>query len=95
VCAVRRDEAKSSSGHSRLRKDLVNLNKSIAKWLAQEASGHLTRDEVRRRVSASSAAKRLRASHGAEFRDADFVSDAIARHKSQIGGGEAQVLLQG
>jgi len=84
VHCVRNDKAESSSsGHSRLRKDLVNLNKSIAKWLAQEASGHMTRGELHRRISASSAAKLLRACHGAHFREADFVSNAIARHKKQ------------
>merc|ERR1712050_13947 len=51
-CALHSEKAKSS-GHGRLRKDLVNLNKTTAKWLAQEASGHLTRDESCRRISNS------------------------------------------
>jgi len=75
----------AGSGHSRFRKDLVNLNKSVAKWLAQEASGYLTRDELSHRICDSSAAKCLRARHGARFREADFVRDAIARHEKNVG----------
>lgn len=87
----RSDQAKKTgldlvgSGHSRLRKDLVNLNKSVARWLAQEASGQLTRDELSRRVRDSSAAKRLRALHGAQFREVDFLRDTISRHEKQLG----------
>merc|ERR1711918_183302 len=61
------------SGHSRLRKDLVNLNKAIVKWLKSEKSGLLSRSEISDRIKKSVAACQLRAMHGDDFMEDDFV----------------------
>eukprot|EP00445_Apocalathium_hangoei_P009342 CAMPEP_0203867398 /NCGR_PEP_ID=MMETSP0359-20131031/16494_1 /ASSEMBLY_ACC=CAM_ASM_000338 /TAXON_ID=268821 /ORGANISM="Scrippsiella Hangoei, Strain SHTV-5" /LENGTH=877 /DNA_ID=CAMNT_0050785625 /DNA_START=68 /DNA_END=2701 /DNA_ORIENTATION=- len=67
------------SSHSRLRKDLVNLNKGVAKWLAQEAFGLLSSDQVTERIRESAAARHLSTLHGQEFKEDAFVRDVIAR----------------
>jgi len=67
------------SSHSRLPKDLVNLNKGVAKWLAQEAFGFLSSDQVTERIRESAAARHLSALHGQEFKEDAFVRDVIAR----------------
>jgi ABC-type multidrug transport system ATPase subunit len=68
-----------TSGHSRLRKDLVNLNKAVVKWLKTEKSGLLSRSQVVDRIKNSVAACQLRAMHGDAFMEDDFVQQALER----------------
>jgi len=81
-------EEKPPSGregkHTRFRKDLVNLNKGVAKWLVQERDGLLTHDDVVRRIRRSAAGQHLRASRGEGFREADFVDKALARGEAAL-----------
>jgi len=67
------------SNHSRFRKDLVNLNKAVAKWLQQERSGLLRRQEIKARIKASKVAEQLRCVHGENFSVDAFVAEAIDR----------------
>jgi ATPase subunit of ABC transporter with duplicated ATPase domains len=68
-----------TSGHSRLRKDLVNLNKAVVKWLKTEKSGLLNRNQISDRIKNSVAACQLRAMHGDAFMEDDFVQQALER----------------
>eukprot|EP00931_Biecheleriopsis_adriatica_P091124 TRINITY_DN65022_c0_g1_i1.p1 TRINITY_DN65022_c0_g1~~TRINITY_DN65022_c0_g1_i1.p1 ORF type:complete len:811 (+),score=189.78 TRINITY_DN65022_c0_g1_i1:91-2433(+) len=74
------------SGHSRFRKDLVNLNKAAAKWLRQEAKGELMFEQLVSNIRGSVAAQHLRALHGADFNEEQFVQDVLSR------SGKAEVL---
>jgi hypothetical protein len=67
------------SGHSRLRKDLVNLDKAAAKWVRQERDGSMTLGELVDRVRRSPAAQHLRAAHGVGFREEAFVQEVLGR----------------
>lgn len=69
--------------HTRFRKDLVNF-KGVAKWLAQEREGLLTRDDDMRRIRQSAAGQHLRASRGEGFREAGFIDDALARGEAAL-----------
>jgi ATPase subunit of ABC transporter with duplicated ATPase domains len=71
------------SGHSRLRTDLINLNKAVAKWLKQESLGEISCSCVEQRIGSSVAARHLRERHGAMFREADFVRDVIAQAQAR------------
>lgn len=68
-----------TSGHSRLRKDLVNLNKAVVKWLKMEKSGLVNRNQILDRIKNSVAACQLRAMHGDDFVENDFVQQALER----------------
>ena len=79
----------SGSTHSRLRKDLVNLNKAVIKWLGHEEIGVLTRAKLMERIRASAAARGLCETHGDRFRKEEFVNLALdralaARTKSKL-----------
>jgi hypothetical protein len=65
--------------HSRFRKDLVNLNKAVPKWLRQEEVGEVTHDQVLQNIKGSIVAQKLRQSHGDEFDESGFVQDVLAR----------------
>lgn len=65
--------------HSRFRKDLVNLNKAVPKWLRQEEVGEITHDQVLQNIKGSIVAQKLRQSHGDEFDESGFVQDVLAR----------------
>jgi len=65
------------SGHSRLRNDLVNLNKAVVKWMGHEEIGVLTRSKLMVRIRTSAAAQQLREMHGAEFREEVFVCQTV------------------
>jgi len=67
------------STHSRLRKDLVNLNKALIKWLAHEEIGVLTRAKLMERIQTSAAARQLRETHGDRFRREEFERLALDR----------------
>jgi ATPase subunit of ABC transporter with duplicated ATPase domains len=69
--------------HSRFRKDLVNLNKAVAKWLKQEERGTITRDTVKKRILESPVAQHLRSSHGDGFEQNHFLSEVLARAQRQ------------
>lgn len=68
-------------GHSRLRKDLVNLNKAVTKWLQQEDRGELSFDEILLKIKSSTVAHHLRACHGSDFQEDRFLQDVL--HKSE------------
>lgn len=67
------------SGHSRLRKDLVNLDRATSKWLRQERDGRLNLGELVERIRSSPAAQQLRTAHGQNFREEEFVEGVLAR----------------
>ncbi|CAK0797181.1 unnamed protein product, partial [Prorocentrum cordatum] len=67
------------STHSRLRKDLINLNKAVIKWLAHEEIGVLTRAKLRERIRTSTAARSLCEAHGDRFRRGEFECLALDR----------------
>lgn len=69
----------SGSRHSRLRKDLVNLQKAVTKWMRQEVDGWMTLGEICDLIKGSPAAQHLREMHGAEFRSEEFVREVIER----------------
>merc|ERR1719464_275220 len=71
--------AQGGSTHSRLRKDLVNLNKAVVKWLAHEEIGVLTRAKLMERIRTSAAARRLREAHGDGFQEEKFAHQALDR----------------
>mmetsp|Transcript_71512 Transcript_71512/g.130402 ORF Transcript_71512/g.130402 Transcript_71512/m.130402 type:complete len:838 (+) Transcript_71512:103-2616(+) len=83
---------KSNGRHSRFRKDLVNLNKAIVKWLRTEQSGLLGRSEVEDRIRNSVVACQLRAMHGDQFLENDFVQQALERASKAGASGKAKVL---
>jgi len=72
-------DARCGSGHSRLRKDLVNLNKAVVKWIGHVEIGVLTRSKLTDRIRTSAAARHLREAHGAEFQEEAFVCQALER----------------
>merc|ERR1719235_2371612 len=86
-----KSRAVGATGHSRFRKDQVNLNKAVAKWLKQEAKGDMTHEEVAQRIRTSVAARHLRASRGAEFDEETFVLETLGRAP---GVPEAPLLLE-
>merc|ERR1712100_938417 len=53
------EERASKSGHSRARKDLVNLNKAVSRWLVQLSENELSQDEIEERIRMSAVAKHL------------------------------------
>lgn len=71
--------AVQGSGHSRFKKDLVNLEKATAKWLKQESEGRINLGDLVGRIRSSPAAQHLRSVHGDDFRQEEFVEEVIAR----------------
>jgi len=69
----------TGSTHSRLRKDLVNLNKAVIKWLGHEEIGVLTRAKLMERIRTSTAARQLCEAHGDRFRREEFECLALNR----------------
>merc|ERR1712190_275347 len=65
--------------HSRFRKDLVNLNKAVIKWMRHEQKGQLKRTETEDRIKKSIVAQKLCAAHGPSFKLERFVAQAIER----------------
>lgn len=69
-------DATSTDGggnHSRFRKDLVNLNKAVSKWIQKEKKGEMTRDQVIETIRASKVLRHLRELHGAVFQEDEFI----------------------
>lgn len=90
--AEREAVPQGGSTHSRLRKDLVNLNKAVIKWLTHEEIGVLSRAKLMERIGTSSAARGLCETYGDRFRKDEFVNLALdralaARMKSKLAGG--------
>jgi ATPase subunit of ABC transporter with duplicated ATPase domains len=75
-----------SSNHSRFRKDLVNLNKAVAKWLRQESMGEISHASVEEKIRNSVVAKQLREKNGTGFREEDFVRDALKQAAKKAAG---------
>jgi len=65
--------------HSRFRKDLVNLNKAVIKWLRQEDEGLISHLQVLERIKNSHVAVQLKDVHGQEFDEGTFVQDTLNR----------------
>lgn len=61
--------------HSRFRKDMVNFNKAVTKWLRQENKGEITHSLVLHKIVNSSVAQQLRVLHGPDFNEDRFVQD--------------------
>jgi hypothetical protein len=73
---------KKHGRHSRFRKDIVNLNKAVKKWLRQTEKGEIANHQLAERIKTSIVAQQLQALHGDQF-DADrFVRDAL-QHAGQ------------
>lgn len=71
-------EAERKPGrHSRLRKDIVNLNKAVKKWLKQEADREIEHHEVVERISKSLVARQLQSLHGDKFDQGRFIKDVL------------------
>jgi hypothetical protein len=81
---IEKDLGSKDGRHSRFRKDLVNLNKAVIKWLRQESQGEMRESQVADRIRNSSVAQQLRALHGQEFDEDLFVQNALmhARQKT-------------
>merc|ERR1712232_1176004 len=73
------EEKPRGSGHSRLRKDLANLDKAASRWLRQERDGRMNLGDLVDRIRASPAAKQLRAVHGSSFQEEEFVQGVLGR----------------
>merc|ERR1712232_1091469 len=70
----------SSRGRqSRFRKDLINLNKAVAKWLQQEDSGEISRDTLLDCIAKSPAVQHLRNRQSHNFDEHKFVFDLLSR----------------
>jgi ATPase subunit of ABC transporter with duplicated ATPase domains len=65
--------------HSRFRKDLVNLNKAVARWVRQEETGSISHSELLERITKSPVVRSLRSSQGSGFREQEFIEDLISR----------------
>jgi len=62
----------SEGSHSRLRKDLINLNKAVSKWIRKENAGEMSKDQVIETIKASKVVQQLRDLHGVEFQEDMF-----------------------
>lgn len=65
------------SGHSRQRKNLVNLNKAVVKWQKRVELGTLPYETMLERIRASPAAAHLQAVHKDGFEEGKFVQDVL------------------
>jgi len=72
----------TKSGHSRVRKDLVNLNKAVARWLGEIAAQKLCIHQVEDRIRASPAAKQIALAHGSSYSESRFVSSVLKRARA-------------
>lgn len=71
--------------HSRFRKDIVNFNKAVTKWLRQEQNGEVGHSEVLDRILNSTIAHQLRVLHGDSFDVNQVFQDAI-KHEARKRG---------
>lgn len=67
--------------HSRFRKDLVNFNKALKKWIRKEELGEVSNSQVQEYIRNSHVAEHLRDLHGQDFDEDKFVQDALAGAK--------------
>jgi len=66
--------SKGSGGHhSRFRKDLINLNKAVSKWIRKEKKGDMTKEQVIETIRESKVLRHLRDLHGALFKEDEFI----------------------
>merc|ERR1711904_642281 len=66
--------SKEGGGHrSRFRKDLVNLNKAVSKWIRKEKTGEMSKSQVIETIRASKVLIELRHLHGPLFREDEFI----------------------
>jgi ATPase subunit of ABC transporter with duplicated ATPase domains len=78
--------------HSRLRKDIVNLNKAVKKWLRKEEQGDMTRAQVIENVMDSVVARKLRETHGEAFEEVQFVEDVLKHAEDKGVASRSQML---
>merc|ERR1719313_1860759 len=73
-------------GHrSRLRKDLVNLNKAVSKWSNKEKAGEMSKTQVLEAIRASRVLRELREVHGTLFREDEFIEKLYSqRHAAAL-----------
>lgn len=71
--------------HSRSRKDLVNLNKAVPRWLQQVGEGELSLDEVTERIKTSKVAQGLAADHGKNYDEEHLVASVLDRARKHVG----------
>lgn len=63
----------SEARHSRLRKDLINLNKAVSKWIRKEKAGQMSKNQVIETIRGSNVLRNLRELHGTLFREEEFI----------------------
>lgn len=74
VEALLDSSSKEGGGHrSRLRKNLVNLNKAVSKWIRKEKAGEMSKSQVIETIRASKVLIELRHLHGPLFREDEFI----------------------
>jgi ATPase subunit of ABC transporter with duplicated ATPase domains len=86
--------SKRSDGgrHSRLRKDLVNLNKAVSKWIQKEKTGEMSKIQVLEAIRASRVLRELREVHGTLFREDEFIEKLyLQRHTAALQQAEVPV----
>lgn len=64
---------------SRFRKDLINLNKAVPRWLKRVADGEMTHADMVTCISRSPVVRHLREVHGDEYNEEVFVREVLAR----------------
>merc|ERR1712070_1045396 len=77
--------SKGSGGcHSRLRKDLINLNKAVSKWIKKEKAGDMSKNQVIAIIRDSKVLKNLREFHGALFREDEFIQKLYQQREAAL-----------
>lgn len=74
----------SRRGHSRFRKDLINLSKTVLKWIQKEDDGKMTKDQVIETIKASKVVQYLRNLHGIQFREDEFVHNLYMKRNTVL-----------
>eukprot|EP00746_Dinoflagellata_sp_MGD_P163629 gnl/MRDRNA2_/MRDRNA2_91783_c0_seq1.p1 gnl/MRDRNA2_/MRDRNA2_91783_c0~~gnl/MRDRNA2_/MRDRNA2_91783_c0_seq1.p1 ORF type:complete len:908 (+),score=194.82 gnl/MRDRNA2_/MRDRNA2_91783_c0_seq1:108-2831(+) len=70
--------------HSRLRKDLINLNKAVSKWIRKEKAGDMSKNQVIEIIRDSKVVKHLRKVHGALFREDEFIQKLYEQRDASL-----------
>jgi hypothetical protein len=80
--SLERPSKDQCNGHSRQRKNWVNLNKAVSKWQKCLVNGSMTEAEFEARIMASPVAMHLQALHGDQFRIDELVQN-VRQHAAR------------
>jgi hypothetical protein len=69
--------------HSRSRKDLVNLNKAVTRWLQHVVEGELLLTQVTQRIKESKVAQTLASAQGIHYDENRFVASVLDAARSK------------